>query len=557
MAPDQPHPIAITHCETLADTLAARAGCTAAGVTAIDEFGDRTSASWHAIAHRASLRGGWLRERGVLAGDPVVIALPNDLRFLDAFFGCWAVGAIPVPMAPPHLFGAPTAERAAHVVADVGATLILAAPEDIETFSGFGARAHGLDLEDTGTTACWHPAGPDDTALIQYTSGSTARPRGVMLSHANLLANCSGLTAGDDWGDAERVCGWLPLYHDLGLISQLLLSLHLGLPYYLIEPSTFLMNPLAWLQTVDTDRCTLTHAPNFALGHAVRRIAPDDRSRLDLSCLKRLVLGGEPISVAKVEQFLEVFAPSGLSPKVILAAYGLAESVVGVTRSDSGAGLHVDRVDPIALADGHARPSDAATATAVPSVGRSLPGHTMCVVDADGAVLADRRVGRVLCIGPSLMQGYWRQPEASAAAFLTQEDGIQWLDTGDLGYVVDGALYICGRAKELIIVRGSNYHPHDIERLAEQVDGVRNGQAVAFGVQTDDGEVAVLVTESMAPKAEHPAIIAAVRRAVLSGMGLKLRDVVLNPRGTTPKTTSGKRQRLRVRRAYEAARGAQ
>ncbi len=392
---------------------------------------------------------------------------------------------------------------------------------------------------------------PRDAALIQYTSGSTSRPKGVTLTHGNLAANAFGITDGFPYTDSPALVSWLPFYHDLGLVGALLASVMRDLPLFVMEPTTFLTDPRIWLGAMSRHQCTLTHVQNLALGHCMRRVRDEDLAALDLSSMQSMFVGSEPVDAALAQRFLDRFAAAGLSADALTGAYGLAESVVGITRGDPGLGLAVDRVDREALTEGHARPvgNDHPGALELVCAGTVIGGHELSIMGDHGAPLPDRRVGEIWTRGPSVMRGYWGREDASTEVLVQDDPAGTWLRTGDLGYTVDGRLYVCGRLKELIIVRGKNHHPEDLERAAERVPGVRPGQSVAFSVPSPSGaEQVVLVCETLVDDTD--ALAALVKREVSARTGVKVAHVTFQPPHTLPKTTSGKRQRRLVRTTW-------
>jgi fatty-acyl-CoA synthase len=283
----------------------------------------------------------------------------------------------------------------------------------------------------------------------------------------------------------------------------------------------------------------------------LRRVRDEDLAALDLSRMQSMFVGSEPVDAALARRFLDRFAAAGLRPDVLTGAYGLAESVVGITRGDPALGLAIDRVDRGALGDGVAEPAapDHADAIELVCAGTVIEGHELAIMDELGAPLPDRRVGEIWTRGPSVMRGYWGRDDASAEVLVHDDPAGTWLRTGDLGYTVGGRLYVCGRLKELIIVRGKNHHPEDLERAAERVPGVRPGQSVAFSVPSPSGaEQVVLVCETLADDTD--ALARQVKREVAARTGVKVTHVTFQPPHTLPKTTSGKRQRRLVRTTW-------
>lgn len=557
MKPDRDYAIEKFPHPTLLHAFAALAHIEDRGVTWRSERGEDMARSFAALVLNARRRATWLRPH-TSPGQPIGVALPNDMCFIETLFACWMLGALPVTLARPGLFGAATLERARHICEHAGIQYMITCPQEIAAFASLGGDvklleapeqidpalpAHLLDVERVK---------PSDAALIQYTSGSTARPRGVTLTHHNLARNCDVMTREFEFGSRESMTSWLPIYHDMGLIAELLVAIYRALPLFIMETQTFLQDPMSWFESITRHKSTITHIPNFTLSHSLRRISDAQLDQLDLSSMRALFLASEPIDPDLVARFTARFARAKLNPGAVGGAYGLAEATVGVTRTEPGEGLSFDHVCRDALADGHATPADQHTAhvARIACVGHLIPDHLMKIVSERGETLGARQVGEVWLSGASIMSGYWDDPVESEQALITDEAGRVWLKTGDLGYMVGDALHICGRIKELIIIRGRNYHPEEIERCAEQVEGVRAGQAIAFSVPADGGEQIVLVCETSLPEEAHEGLRAALRAAVTHTMGLTAHHVMLTPPNTTPKTTSGKRQRQLVKRLW-------
>lgn len=561
MRPQHHHHVETYQHPTLLHALRSRAQLEDQGMTMITADGQELARSWATLIQRAQLRAGWMAQTlGVGPGMSVGLALPNDFRFIESFFACWMLGALPVPLTPPGLFGLGTLLRAQHIIEDAGARYILIAKEDAQDFEQLHAQAALIPIEQEPAQGQWDAAlltldqiKPSAPALIQYTSGSTSKPRGVTITHANLAANCHEMTINYMFKVNESLVSWLPFYHDMGLIAELLVSTYKGLPFFFMEPTTFLHNPWVWYQCIHDHQCTITHIPNFALAHSIKYIGAELVSQLDLSKMTNIVLGGEPIDAKMVERFVAHFAPAGLRTEIVGGAYGLAEATVGVSRTEPGEGLHVDRVDRRALATGHAKPAPPTQQEHVfelASVGQVIPNHEVIIVDDEGQRLEERQVGQLWVRGPSIMSGYWENQQASLEALHTDSQGHRWLKTGDLGYMAQGSLYVCGRIKELIIIRGKNYHPEDIERCVEQLDEVRAGQSVAFSIPGPDSEQLVILCETQAPQSEHEALRHKVRGLVAQELGLAAKHVDFLPPRSTPKTTSGKRQRRLSRQLW-------
>jgi acyl-CoA synthetase (AMP-forming)/AMP-acid ligase II len=407
---------------------------------------------------------------------------------------------------------------------------------------------------------------PEDTALLQYTSGSTGDPKGVELTHANVLANIRAAAAGCELHSRDVMVSWLPLYHDMGLVGGWLMNFYFGNPTVLMSPVSFLARPERWLEAFDHYKGTISVAPNFAFDLCVRRVAPEVVARLDLSRARALLNGSEPILPATLDRFAAHLAPAGLRPEAIFCAYGLAENMVAVTFPPVGRRPRVDTVDRRELrARGPRRTCPRGQPQArrrAPRLRRLRQAPCRCTRSASSTSRAsrcpDRRQGGLQFRGPSAFKGYYRNPEASAKVQLA--DG--WVDTGDLAYLVDGEAFITGRVKDLIIKGGRNYYPHEIEAAAGAVNGVRQGCVAAFAIRDEnagtESVVVVAETKERAP-GQRELLTRAIGEAIAAAVGIPPDRVVLTTPGAVPKTSSGKirrgetRELLLTRRARQVA----
>jgi fatty-acyl-CoA synthase len=555
---DSEHPLDLKF-DTLLDALyfEGKLATGSRGVTFIDDEGQETHVSYLVALEKSLARANVLQRRGLRPGEPVIMILPTSRDFLYLFFGLLYVGAIPAPLAPPTSFAEVEGfgERVRAIANLLGTRHILTAGplRDLlaDALPGFAIllmedlRAEG---KEAGPAFARVPIRGEDVALIQCTSGSTGLSKAVMLTHENLISNVYQI--GWNLGVRSNDVGvsWLPLYHDMGLIGCLLASLYWNLDAIFMSPLRFLQRPATWLETMSEHRGTISTAPNFAYGYVASRVTDDELAKLDLTLWRSALCGAEPIDAQTLTRFLDRLRPAGLRRELFVPCYGLAEATLAVTFHELGKPLVIDRVERERLALGEVVDASAGDARAVEvvSCGKPLPESRVRIVDATGAPLAERRVGRVQVAGPTVMRGYFRDPERTAEA-LSPEG---WLETGDLGYVRDGALRITGRAKDLVIVRGRKYAPTDFERAAEEVPGVRRGCAVAFGhLDPAAGtEAVVLVCETdVTAAAERADLEAAISTQVLQRTGLRPQSVVLIPRGSLTKTSSGKLQRSRTR----------
>ncbi|MFG2012755.1 AMP-binding protein [Micromonospora sp. NPDC048868] len=481
----------------------------------------------------ASTVGARLRS-GTEPGDRVLVVHPPGLGFLTGFLGCLYAGVVPVPVYP-ALDTSTGAETVRRIAEDCGATLAWTSDE---TLAQDAERALGMRTEwRAGTDRLPEPARPDPArpAFLQYTSGSTGTPKGVVVTHGNLAANLHSIARAFRHDRSAVVLSWLPAYHDMGLIGNLLHPLHAAIPAYLAAPGDFVRHPLSWLRAIADLGVTTSGAPNFAYELVVRAWGRAPVADLDLSGWCKAYSGAEPVSASTLERFAHLLSPAGFRRTAFIPCYGLAEATLLVTAMPPGQGARTRRA-----ADG---------AEAV-SCGRPY-GCDVVVVAGDTPV-ADGTIGEVLVRGDSVAAGYWGQPELDGRVFGASVAGRtgRWLRTGDLGFFTEGELHVTGRSKDVIVIRGRNLYPHDLERLATSVvPALRPGGAVAF--QDPAGRGVVMVAEARAGGVTDDD-----RRrlgaALASDFGVGLVDLLAVRPGTVPKTTSGKLRRGETARRYRA-----
>jgi len=502
-----------------------------------------------------------LAARGVRPGDRVALMLPTQPDYFTMFFGVLLAGATPVPIYPPtrrsqiedHL------RRHAAILDNAGVVMLVTVPEARRLGSALRANVPSMrfvtcpaDIAVAGAPAPRPSVAGADLALIQYTSGSTGMPKGVALTHGNLLANIRAMGSAAAVTEDDVFVSWLPLYHDMGLIGAWLGSLCLGIPLVVMAPTAFLTSPARWLRTISEVGGTISASPNFGYEMCVAKIADDQLEGVDLSSWRLAFNGAEAVRPETIERFASRFATHGFRPEAMTPVYGLAESSVGLAFPPLGRGPLVDRIDrDTFLSTGNAAPArtDDSTPLRFVACGRALVGHDIAVVDSHGRRVGDRIEGRIRFRGPSATTGYFRAPEATAAVIL---DG--WVDTGDLGYLVDGELYVTGRVKDLVIRAGRNLHPEELEAAVAEIPGVRRGRVAVFGsTEGSSGtERLVVVAETdETDSASRSAIREAILGAAVDLLGTPPDEVVLAPRGTLLKTSSGKLRRSASRDAVE------
>ncbi|MBX3211948.1 MAG: fatty acyl-AMP ligase [Labilithrix sp.] len=543
-------------------------------------FGSNTTSeasfSYTALERASARYGGALQALGLKKGDRVALICPANEDFVLCFFGAIRAGIIPVPIYPPLGLGQLQGylDNTRHIVKKSGARALVTTAQIKRLLGTVQASAPALEqvvaveaIRESLEALKPEKIAPSDIAFLQYTSGSTSRPKGVTLTHENLMANVRCIMQdGLQVTPEDRGISWLPLYHDMGLIGFVLSPVVHRIPIVFLPPLLFLKRPVSWFQAFTRHKGTIAYAPNFAFALCVKRIRDRELENIDLSTWRVAGCGAEPIRPETLEAFAEKFGKVGFPSTALLPSYGMAESSLAISFSKLGAGVETLSVDADTLwAENVARvvPDDAAGAVRLVSCGPSFPLHEVAAFPPDDATgearLPPDHVGELRIKGPSVMKGYWDDVERTAESFAGT-----WLKTGDLGFVHDGDVYICGRSKEVIIVNGRNYYPQDIEWEASRADGVRKGNVVAFGardnVERDRERVVVAFEcqEALAPgdsrdlaTAKH-AVVQAVRKLVQEGMGLTLDDVVPLAPGVLPKTSSGKLQRARTRELYEA-----
>jgi len=505
---------------------------------------------------------GGLVERGVAPGERIAIMLETGRDFFVAFFGALLCGVVPVPIYPPfRLSQIEDHLRRQSGILNNAQACALVTGEDIRVI---GALLRGLvqSLQDIVTVADLGaadplpaplPATPETPALIQYTSGSTGDPKGVELTHGNLLANIRAMGAALSASSADRVASWLPLYHDMGLIGCWLGSLYYGAPALIMSPLAFLADPARWLWAIGRHRATISAAPNFAFEFCVKSVSDEQIAGLDLSSLRALLNGAEPVSPATIRRFCERFSPYGFRSEAMTPVYGLAENAVGLAFPPIGRGALVDRVDRDALAgEGVARaaPAEAGDALSLVACGRPLPRHEIRVVDESSRELPECAEGRLQFRGPSATRGYFRNPEKTRALF----DG-DWLETGDRGYIAGGDVFITGRIKDLIKRAGRNIYPQELEEAVGALEGARRGCVAVFPTadpRTGAERLIVMAETRLVDPVAREALRRKIVEASQNLLDLAPDEIALVSPHVVPKTSSGKIRRAAARAMFEA-----
>ena len=513
------------------------------------------------LVEEAERRGRYFRSLGLEKGDRLAMVVPDGKAFVLSFFGAISAGIVPVPMFPPLALGRLEGylQSSAGVLRASGARMLLTTKQAAPVLWSLISRVKNLEEiltcetmdenadQDFEAFRADLEIMPEDLCFLQFTSGSTAEPKGVVVTHENLLANANAiLHEGLQINDDDRGVSWLPLYHDMGLIGFVVVPI-IGLcEVYFIPTLRFLRRPKTWMEVISKYRGTITFGPNFAFGLAAKR--QGDIEGLDLSGLRALGCGAEPINGKTMNRFMKKFKPAGLRPEALIPCYGMAEATLAVTfdRLDQPfRSLVIDRDayenENKAIPYAGAEPS---RAMEVVSCGWTFEGHEVAIVDDAGEKVPDGALGEIVFRGSSVVSGYYQNPSATDDAF---KHG--WLHTGDHGFFSDGELFISGRKKDLIILRGRNVYPQVVEWQVEQVAGVRPGNCVAFSAPGEDTEQLIIVAEAKELNGKE-ALAESISSAVSTGLGIKARDVVIVPAGTLSKTSSGKLQRQKTRTQY-------
>jgi acyl-CoA synthetase (AMP-forming)/AMP-acid ligase II/aryl carrier-like protein len=502
-----------------------------------------------------------LQSIGAQRGDKMIIFLSSNEQFLDGFWAAVCGGITPVPLAvgisdehrhkllrvarklgKPLLYtDAKNLDRLQALAAQVGESAL---------FDELKSRAFLVEsITDISRPGKLHRPAPDDLAFIQFSSGSTSEPKGVMLTHGSLIANTQGSTSVDQFNDADVTLSWMPLTHDMGLIGFYLMQFANRVHINLMQTELFVRRPLLWLQVAAKKRVTITCSPNFGYRHFLKVLGDRKLEGVDLSSIRLIYNGAEPISVDLCNEFMNALAYTGLKRQSMYPVYGLAEASLAVTLPALGSDYRWIRVNRHKLGVGSVieqNPVDSRDVLELMCVGRVVPNTELRIADEARAAVPEGRIGHILIRGASVTRGYFGDPEATALAI----DADGWVDTGDLGFLHEGSLYIAGRSKEIIFVNGQNYYPYDLENIAQRAPGLDLNKLVAAGVQKpgSQGEELVVFVLHRGSMPEFLPTAAAVSRLINEHTGLEVAQVI--PTKRIPKTTSGKVQRHLLETAY-------
>lgn len=502
-----------------------------------------------------------LQEHGLEAGQPIAIMLPSSTDYFFIFFGILMAGGIPVPIYPParpsqledHM------RRHSRIVDNCRAKILITVPEAKHVAQLLKSLVPNLqhivstmDLKVSSAETLFPSINEQDIAFIQYTSGSTGNPKGVVLTHANLLTNIRAMGKVVEAGPKDVFVSWLPLYHDMGLIGAWLGSLYYSALFVVMSPLDFLARPERWLWAIHRYRGTLSASPNFGYEYSMHRLKDTDLTGLDLSSLRAAFNGAEAVSPETVEQFSKRFKPFGFKEEAMMPVYGLAESSVGLTFPPLGRGVRIDCIDRTTFTgSGTAKNTkkDDSNLLRFVSCGTPLPGHQIRIVDDAGHELPERLEGRLEFRGPSSTSGYYRDAQKTQTLF----DG-EWLDTGDLAYIANGELYVTGRIKDIIIRAGRNIYPDELEKMVGNIPGIRKGCVAVFASmdQKKQTEKLVILAETRSKDPEvHQRLRNEINVLSIDLTGVPPDEIVFAPPGNVLKTSSGKIRRSATRERYE------
>jgi len=541
------------------------ASITHRGFTFLDDNLSQTHWSFAEVCNEAKKVGSSLKSIGLAKGDRLALVLSEPEDFVPYFLGAISIGVMPVPMYPPLALGRLDSyiERAVGILRVSGARFLATTNEFLGILRPVLGRAPGIrgliDIEMLRQNRVVANAGnidtkPDEPCFLQFTSGSTSSPRGVVVTHGNLIANAEAIVERLECNpDRDLAVSWLPLYHDMGLIGFVIASLIAKVSVVFIPTIAFVKHPGVWMETVHKYRATVTFGPNFAFELAAKRAPRNSKVSLDLSCIRVLGCGAEPINPRTVENFLAAFVPYGLSPTSLMPCYGMAEATLAIAFEGLYRPMRKLVIDRHAYESRNvAQPMDnrmcrqsLSNIFELVSCGRTFPGHEIRIVNERGQPLPEGHVGEIVFHGPSVTPGYFRNARASRRLI---RHG--WLHTGDVGFVLDGDLFISGRQKDLVIINGRNYPPQAIEWVVEEIAGIRKGSVVAFSVNGNATEKLVVIAETT--MMDNPELSQTVRDQIRSALALTVDTVVLVGRGSIPKTSSGKLQRRRAKALFEA-----
>ncbi|MFK7927327.1 MAG: fatty acyl-AMP ligase [Myxococcota bacterium] len=528
------------------------------GYTFLDLRGNERLYRFPDLVDATARRAAALQAMGLKKGDRAGLIIVEPEDFVLTFLAMFRIGVVPVPLYPPLSLGNldAYADRTAMVLTSAKARVLIASSSlqnilwsQVDKVPTVERLVRAEELA-TATGEPEYPViEPDDVAFLQYTSGSTSDPKGVMVTHRCLVANCEGIIKHGlqlDPHKGDKGVSWLPLYHDMGLIGFVIAPILHGIPIVYIPTLSFVKRPSIWLETIHRHRGTCSFAPNFAYALVARRAKAEELARWDLSCVQALGCGAEPIHPDTMRSFTDLFADKCDLPRnALLPAYGMAEATLAISLKPVDEAMITRAVHSETFQE-HGRvqePTEGEPIEEHVACGVPFPGHDVVVMNEADEIQPDGQQGELCLRGPSVTPGYYENPEATASSF---RDG--WLHTGDLGYVIDGQIYVTGRVKDLIILNGRNVHPQAVEWAAAEVEGVRKGNVVAFARPGAHSEELVIALETRTT--DTATLIKSVRQVVQRELALSVTEVLCLEPGTLPKTSSGKLQRAKTRSQY-------
>lgn len=542
---------------TIIETLLRAGECTEFGARFIPKSSDPIFYSYEEVISRAKSAAGTMQAKGLIPGDRVAIVLPTSIHFFDAFLGVQLAGGIPAALYPPFRLGRLSEyyEGTRKMLTKIGARFLVT---DRRIGKLLGPVVEGsrcvegvLKADDLQGSARWTPVAvtPEDPAFFQFSSGATQEPRAVIVSHTNLLFNLEAMNrvfrtlSQEEW-NKEAVC-WLPLYHDMGLVGCVFNGLYHPSTMSYIEPDLFLARPAIWLQTISRFRAGISTAPQFAYNFCTNKIKDDEMANVDLSTWIIALNGAEPIDTQGMRKFTDRFSRWGLRKSAMSPVYGLAEAALAVTFSEIRQPPTVTEFNRLTLSEeSQARVGPGRN---IASVGRPLSGLELRIWDEQGNPLQEGLVGKIMVKGPSITPGYYNDPKITEC---TIRKG--WLDTGDSGFIHEGNLYITGRTKDLIIVRGRNIVPQEIEELLNDMKGIRKGcvSAVSTLIEGQGEQLIMLAERDIHQPRPDKELVKEIRERVIAGISVAPYIVQILEPGTLPRTSSGKKRRAEALRLF-------
>ena len=536
----------------------------------IDGNVEGTALSYGELDHQARSIGALLQQHQV-QGERALLLYPQRLDVIAAFFGCLYAGIIPIPAPAPEASRLKrTIPRLQAIAKDAQTSIVLTTSEIIAIVAeGRFAipefqKMHWLTTEDIAIELAQNWRNPNvndnDLAYLQYTSGSTSTPKGVMISHKNIMFHCANLQESCGYTPDSATVTWMPYFHDYGLVEGLIVPLYNGTPCYVMSPFSFLRRPFNWLQTISRYKATHSQAPNFAYDQCVRRITAEQRAQLDLSCWQAAGNAAEPINPKVSKNFLQAFETSGFRPEAFCPAYGLAEATLLASFSPQTEAPVVIHLQPSALEENQIveASNSQEVVRQVSGCGRIVCNTKVAIVNPETlAKCSPDEVGEIWVSGPSVAKGYWQRPEDTKLTFQAYIADIgegPFLRTGDLGFIKDDQLFVTGRLKDVIIIRGTNHYPQDIEwTVQDSHSALRAENGAAFGVEVNGEERLVIVQEIERNSQQHinvDRVFEDIRKKVFDQHEIQAHAVLLIKPGTLPKTSSGKIQRSACRQGF-------